>query len=53
MNSIEASYKPDATGQAPKQMQFIPYLKLNDGHEIPMVSSMSPNTWKSTVELTG
>lgn len=38
MNSIESSFKPDATGQAPKQMEYIPYLKLNDGHEIPMLA---------------
>lgn len=38
MNSSVASYKPDATGQAPKQLQYIPNLKLNDGHEIPMAS---------------
>ncbi|ROW06420.1 hypothetical protein VMCG_04412 [Cytospora schulzeri] len=38
MNSIQSSYKPDATGQAPKQMEYIPYMKLNDGHEIPMLA---------------
>ncbi|KUI62388.1 NADPH-dependent conjugated polyketone reductase C2 [Cytospora mali] len=41
MNSIESSYKPDATGQAPKQMEYIPYLKLNDGHEIPMANRLT------------
>lgn len=39
MNSAEASYQPDASGQGPKQMSHLPNLKLNDGHEIPMVSA--------------
>lgn len=40
MNSVEASFKPDATGVDPKQLGYLPNLKLNDGHEIPMVSSV-------------
>lgn len=38
MNSAEASFKPDAAGADPKQLGYIPHLKLNDGEEIPMVS---------------
>lgn len=38
MNSEGASFKPDATGADPKQLGYIPHLKLNDGIEIPMVS---------------
>lgn len=38
MNSAGASFKPDATGADPKQLEYIPHLKLNDGEEIPMVS---------------
>lgn len=37
MNSTEASFKPDATGADPKQLAYLPDLKLNDGHEIPIV----------------
>ncbi|KAL1884356.1 hypothetical protein VTK73DRAFT_50 [Phialemonium thermophilum] len=37
MNSIGASYKPDATGTDPKQTGSVPSLKLNDGNEIPMI----------------
>lgn len=40
MNSAQASHQPDAaSGQGPKQTGAIPNLKLNDGHEIPMVRS--------------
>lgn len=38
MNSAEASFTPDATGADPKQLGYLPNLKLNDGHEIPIVS---------------
>lgn len=39
MNSAEAPYQPDASsGAGPKQLGYLPNLKLNDGHEIPMVS---------------
>jgi hypothetical protein len=38
MNSAAASFKPDAAGADPKQLGYVPYLKLNDGNEIPMVS---------------
>lgn len=38
MHSIKSTFKPDATGTSPKQMEYIPSLKLNDGNEIPMVS---------------
>lgn len=38
MNSAGASFKQDATGADPKQLGYIPHLKLNDGEEIPMVS---------------
>lgn len=38
MHSITASFKPNASGEAPKQHpEYIPSLKLNDGNEIPMV----------------
>lgn len=37
MNSAEASHQPDASGAAPKQLGYVPTLKLNDGNEIPMV----------------
>ena len=40
MNSISAAFKPDASGTAPKQSEYIPFLKLNDGNEIPMVSKL-------------
>jgi len=38
MNSMAGSFEPDASGTSPKQSGHIPSLKLNDGHEIPMVS---------------
>ncbi|KAI0868702.1 aldo/keto reductase [Hypoxylon argillaceum] len=38
MNSITASFEPDASGTGPKQLESIPPLKLNDGHEIPMLA---------------
>lgn len=44
MNSIGASFKPDATGADPKQSDYLPNLTLNDGNEIPFVSLHT--TWK-------
>ncbi|RDA83413.1 hypothetical protein CP532_4811 [Ophiocordyceps camponoti-leonardi (nom. inval.)] len=38
MNSIGATFEPDASGKAPKQGLTIPSLKLNDGNEIPMLA---------------
>ncbi|KAI0161258.1 Aldo/keto reductase [Xylariaceae sp. FL1272] len=38
MNSVQSAWKPNASGVAPKQMDYIPRLKLNDGHEIPMLA---------------
>ncbi|KAI0403493.1 aldo/keto reductase [Xylaria palmicola] len=38
MNSVPASFKPDSSGTSPKQSEYIPNLKLNDGHEIPMLA---------------
>ncbi|KAL8413875.1 hypothetical protein RB594_005203 [Gaeumannomyces avenae] len=38
MNSETASHKPGASGESPKQLGYLPYLKLNDGHEIPMLA---------------
>lgn len=35
---MTSAFKPDASGAAPKQMDYIPHLKLNDGNEIPLVS---------------
>ncbi|KAK3304412.1 NADP-dependent oxidoreductase domain-containing protein [Chaetomium strumarium] len=37
MNSEAAEYKPNASGTAPKQLEYIPHLKLSDGNEIPML----------------
>ena len=37
MNSITSTSEPDASGTPPKQLEYIPSLKLSDGHEIPMV----------------
>lgn len=56
MNSIGAAWKPDASGQSPKQVPYIPHLQLNDGNEIPMVrrprtgltrhpSPLGPGSW--------
>lgn len=42
MNSAESSFKPDAAGADPKQLGYIPHLKLNDGEEIPMVRPPPP-----------
>ncbi|KAK8129745.1 aldo/keto reductase [Apiospora kogelbergensis] len=38
MNSMTSAFKPDASGNAPKQMDYMPHLKLNDGNEIPLLS---------------
>ncbi|KAI1121781.1 aldo/keto reductase [Nemania abortiva] len=38
MHSIAASFKPDSSGTSPKQLDYIPSLKLNDGYEIPMLA---------------
>ncbi|KAI1866224.1 uncharacterized protein JN550_007612 [Neoarthrinium moseri] len=38
MHSVAGHFKPDASGAAPKQMEYLPHLKLNDGNEIPMLS---------------
>ncbi|KAH6695824.1 aldo-keto reductase family 1 member C4 [Plectosphaerella plurivora] len=38
MNSITAEWTPDASGSAPKQVPYIPSLKLNDGNEIPFLA---------------
>lgn len=40
MNSIGATFTPDASGQAPKQTSTLPQLKLNDGTTIPMVGAV-------------
>jgi len=38
MNSIApSSFEPDTSGKGPKQMEYVPSLKLADGHEIPMI----------------
>lgn len=37
MNSISATFTPDASGQSPKQVSTVPELKLNDGTTIPML----------------
>lgn len=42
MNSITAEWQPDASGTAPKQVPYIPSLKLNDDHEIPFVRGSPP-----------
>ncbi|KAI1873541.1 hypothetical protein JX265_005163 [Neoarthrinium moseri] len=38
MHSVAGHFKPNASGAAPKQMEYLPHLKLNDGNEIPMLS---------------
>lgn len=39
MNSITSTFKPDASGgEGPKQMDYIPNLKMSDGNEIPMLA---------------
>jgi diketogulonate reductase-like aldo/keto reductase len=38
MHSIASAFKPDASGYSPKQVPYLPTLKLNDGNEIPMLA---------------
>ncbi|KZL77457.1 aldo/keto reductase [Colletotrichum tofieldiae] len=38
MNSILSTFKPDASGTPPKQTDYIPWLTLNDGNQIPMLA---------------
>ncbi|KAI0020467.1 aldo/keto reductase [Xylariomycetidae sp. FL0641] len=38
MHSMTGVFKPDASGAAPKQMEYIPRMKLNDGNEMPMLA---------------
>lgn len=45
MHSMTSAFKPDASGAAPKQMDYMPHLKLNDGNEIPLVSALSQVRW--------
>lgn len=42
MNSATSTSAPDASGEPPKQLEYIPNLKLSDGNEIPMVCGFSP-----------
>jgi len=37
MNSILSTFTPDASGTPPKQVDYIPWLTLNDGNKIPML----------------
>ncbi|KAH6622980.1 NADP-dependent oxidoreductase domain-containing protein [Chaetomium tenue] len=37
MNSATSTFHADTSGTAPKQTEYIPFLKLNDGNEIPML----------------
>jgi diketogulonate reductase-like aldo/keto reductase len=37
MNSIGSTFEPDASGTPPKQLPYIPNIKMNDGNEIPML----------------
>ncbi|KAI0423841.1 aldo/keto reductase [Xylaria sp. FL1042] len=57
MHSIAAAFKPDASGTGPKQLEYIPNLKLNDGHEIPLFgfglgSARSKDEAEKTTQLT-
>lgn len=53
MNSETSAYKPDASGVGPKQLDYIPDLKLSDGNEIPMVCcDPPPNSPAQTHSLT-
>ncbi|OLN92121.1 NAD/NADP-dependent indole-3-acetaldehyde reductase [Colletotrichum chlorophyti] len=38
MNSILSTFTPDASGTPPKQMEYVPWLTLNDGNQIPMLA---------------
>ncbi|KAK7920583.1 NAD/NADP-dependent indole-3-acetaldehyde reductase, partial [Apiospora marii] len=37
MNSMTSAFKPDTSGSGPKQMDYIPHLRLNDGNDIPLL----------------
>jgi len=55
MHSIAAAFKPNAKGDDridPKQAVYIPDLKLNDGHDIPMVCESSSNLARHGAPLT-
>ncbi|KAI8623517.1 Aldo/keto reductase [Xylariaceae sp. FL1651] len=57
MHSITASFEPDASGPGPKQLGYLPMLKMNDGHEIPMLAyglgtARSKEEAEKTIELT-
>ncbi|KAI1364486.1 NADP-dependent oxidoreductase domain-containing protein [Xylaria arbuscula] len=57
MNSIAGAFKPDSSGVGPKQGEYIPHLKLNDGHEIPLLayglgSARSKDEAETTTNLT-
>lgn len=43
MNSMGSTFEPDASGVPPKQLPYVPRLKLRDGNEIPMVRINSRN----------
>lgn len=38
MNSIGSAFEPDASGTPPKQVPYIPSIKMNDGNTIPMLA---------------
>ncbi len=43
MNSVPGTFKPAASGDdAPKQLHYLPPLKLSDGNEIPLVRPSGP-----------
>ncbi|RWA13724.1 hypothetical protein EKO27_g1393 [Xylaria grammica] len=57
MHSITASFKPDSSGTGPKQLGYIPNLKLNDGNEIPLFgyglgSARSRDEAEKTMQVT-
>ncbi|KAI0413402.1 aldo/keto reductase [Xylaria grammica] len=57
MHSITASFKPDSSGTGPKQLGYIPNLKLNDGNEIPLLgyglgSARSRDEAEKTTQVT-
>ncbi|KAK3315145.1 NADP-dependent oxidoreductase domain-containing protein [Apodospora peruviana] len=37
MHSITSHFQPDASGATPKQLDYLPNLKLSDGNEMPML----------------
>ena len=59
MHSIGATFQPDASGTAPKQIAYLPSLALNDGNHIPLLafgvgtsqSRSGENVNKKLVEL--